>query len=205
MFFVFLCFLFGSSGALLDPDTSNGNSDHTAILQLITQEQSLRLQLESQLHDQQKQMDTLLSRVNNLTDQLTKANQQVAFFGTVGTNIPSADWNKIIKFQQITTNIGSAYNINTGVFHCPVSGIYIVSCSAIGDFGHRVSVNVYQNGNIIARPYDGGIDPAGHASGTDTAVVHANAGDEIYLKDFYTGLTYLDNQTKLVVVLIKAD
>ncbi|KAJ8299178.1 hypothetical protein KUTeg_023238 [Tegillarca granosa] len=33
--------------------------------------------------------------------------------------------NTIIKYNQVTTNIGNGYNANTGKFVAPVSGIYM--------------------------------------------------------------------------------
>lgn len=67
LFYILLAVLATYSQALLDPVTSDNNPDHAVIMQLITQEQSLRLQLENKINDQQNKINSLISQMSNLS------------------------------------------------------------------------------------------------------------------------------------------
>ncbi|XP_045174427.2 complement C1q-like protein 2 [Mercenaria mercenaria] len=192
-----------ASEALLDSATDT-SSEHMSLLQLVSQEQSMRLELESQVHKLQSQIQTLQSQLNNITVAAAKNQQQVAFSGRLQNNLPLSGSTAIVKFENVITNIGNAYSQTTGIFHCPISGLYLFTGNILSDAVGFISMGIYQNGRLIARPYTGaGVHE--HESGSDTVVVHANVGDEIYAKDLGGSSVYLDQYSLFTGVLLKAD
>jgi hypothetical protein len=129
--------------------------------------------------------------------------QQVAFFGKLRQNIPMSA-GLVVKFDDVITNIGNAYSQATGIFNCPISGLYLFSLNVLTDTKGFIAADVVQNGNRIARPYTNG-GTGNHDSGSDTVVVHAKVGDEIFVTNMRGNSAYLENSSLFIGVLLKAD
>lgn len=201
---IFYALVVTASDALIESEPIS-SSDHLALLQLISQEQSLRLQLEAQLHKLQGQFEALQSQLTNSTVVVSKNKQQVAFSGKLQHRFLFSN-RSIIKFDDVITNIGNAYSQTTGIFHCPISGLYLFSLNILTDTAGNLSVDIVQNGKRIARPYTISAASTGeHASASDTVVVHAKIGDEIYVNHMDGHSVYLDNMSLFTGVLLKAD
>ncbi|XP_053396853.1 complement C1q-like protein 4 [Mercenaria mercenaria] len=196
--------LFAAVGARAAED-SNGNTcnaNYARLLELNTQEQTLRLELETRVRSLQDQVESLQSSVDRLTVEMVNSKKQVAFSGKLSRNIPSSEGKNVANFDTVITNVGNAYSTTTGVFTCPVSGIYLFVCNIVGGPTGQTRIRVYHNGKAIGRPWTGnGV----HEPGADSTVIHAEAGDEVYVKDLITWSINLDNFSKFTGVLIKAD
>ncbi|XP_060561977.1 complement C1q tumor necrosis factor-related protein 3-like [Ruditapes philippinarum] len=131
-------------------------------------------------------------------------NRQVAFSGTLSQPMLNSEFGQIVKFNAVTTNIGNAYDVATGIFQCPVSGLYLISTTVLGDKSSFVILETRQNGKLIARSHSG-IGGYGHKSGTDTSVIHANKGDKISSKVAFGHADHLDHFSRFTAVLLKTD
>lgn len=160
------------SNAFIESGTIS-SSEMPTLMQLISNEQSMRLQL-------QKLQEQVQALTNNSA--ATKDNRyQVAFTGKIQHYEYFANRTSIIKVDYVSTNIGNAYNLTTGVFNCPVSGLYLFSVNIFADDAGDIFLKLFQNRLEIATIIlDGGnvIN-----SGSDTVVVHAEIGDNIFLNN----------------------
>ena len=131
-------------------------------------------------------------------------NKQVAFSGTLKQKIPRSEFGKIVKFDVVTTNVGNAYDPATGIFRSPVSGLYLITTTVLGDKNSFVILETRHNGTLIARSHSGS-GGYGHKSGTDISVVHMKKGDTISSKVTSGGAAYLDHFSRFTAALLKAD
>ncbi|XP_031434523.1 complement C1q-like protein 2 [Clupea harengus] len=87
-----------------------------------------------------------------------------------------------LVYKHIFTNIGNAYNPNTGVFTAPVRGVYHFNVFVFGN-GHasRASgVSLHKNGEHIVLAYT--VQNTVHVAASNGASLLLEVGDVVYLK-----------------------
>jgi hypothetical protein len=88
---------------------------------------------------------------------------------SVGTNSP-------IIFPTVNSDSSSSYNSSTGVYTCPVSGIYTVQCALQSNDGPSI-INLYKNGSSYGPM--GFIESNAPYTGVGSIDVKCNAGDTL--------------------------
>jgi len=58
---------------------------------------------------------------------------------------------RIIKFSTVQLNVGNAYDVNSGVFTAPVSGLYLFTAQLCGHKGNHFYMEIVKNGNALQR------------------------------------------------------
>uniref|UniRef100_H3AZB2 C1q domain-containing protein n=1 Tax=Latimeria chalumnae TaxID=7897 RepID=H3AZB2_LATCH len=96
--------------------------------------------------------------------------------GLQGNSPPS---NTPIKFTKVFYNDQNVYNINTGKFTAPVSGIYFFTYE-ITVYNDNVWVTLRKNDNIIQYTYFVYYQKTSHTSGS--SLLNLRKGDEIWLQ-----------------------
>ncbi|KAL2102953.1 hypothetical protein ACEWY4_002121 [Coilia grayii] len=109
--------------------------------------------------------------------------RKVSFFTALGDGYfgPSDVANPLV-FKEVITNIGSAYNPNTGVFTAPVRGVYHFVLILYGD-GHAsipTGASLYKNGNYIVIAYSK--QPSQYVKPSNVASLVLEVGDVVYVK-----------------------
>lgn len=190
---VFNAVFITASSALLESEQISSST----LLQLISNEQSMRLQLQTQLHQLQGQVQAHQSQIVNNTAAINNNKQQVAFSVKLRQKLPMSA-GSVVKFDDVITNIGNAYSQATGVFRCPISGLYLFSLNILTDTKGLITADVVQNGNRIA-------GTGNYDSGSDTVLVRVKVGDEILVTNMGGSSAYIDKSSLFVGVLLKAD
>uniref|UniRef100_A0A674PGG7 Complement C1q like 2 n=1 Tax=Takifugu rubripes TaxID=31033 RepID=A0A674PGG7_TAKRU len=104
----------------------------------------------------------------------------IAFY--VGLKNPHEGY-EVLRFDDVITNLGNHYDPSTGKFTCQVSGIYFFTYHVLmrGGDGTSMWADLCKNGQVrasaIAQDADQNYDYA-----SNSAVLHLNSGDEIYVK-----------------------
>ncbi|XP_047196117.1 uncharacterized protein LOC118111322 [Hippoglossus stenolepis] len=85
-------------------------------------------------------------------------------------------------FRQIITNIGNAYNPNTGLFTAPVKGAYHFELymGAHGDPSHPSAATLFRNGHVICMAYEH--QPSHYGSSANGATLLLEVGDVVFLR-----------------------
>ena len=103
----------------------------------------------------------------------------VAFTATLSKEI-SLGRTEVIKYDNVITNVGKAYTPSTGIFLVPLSGIYTLSVSMMGDPTNAIHLQLERNGNELVRLYTGGAGSYELAS--HTINVELTRGDRVWVQ-----------------------
>ncbi|XP_063407291.1 complement C1q-like protein 4 [Mytilus trossulus] len=143
---------------------------------------SLKIEEDVKLYvDEVRQNVTL-----NITDDIKRIIEEVierkqmkpAFFATLKAtqNLGRKD---VLKFSNVVTNIGSGYDVNTGIFRAPKTGVYEFSANFISNGDMWLEINLMKNGHFIAR---GHCAKTHGVAGTLQVILELQKGDTIYLQ-----------------------
>uniref|UniRef100_A0A3B4VCB7 C1q domain-containing protein n=1 Tax=Seriola dumerili TaxID=41447 RepID=A0A3B4VCB7_SERDU len=80
-----------------------------------------------------------------------KETPKVAFAASLGGNglVKTTNGNKDLIYRDVLTNVGGAYNAETGVFTAPVRGVYYIRFTANAPTNYPMSAVLYKNNNAI--------------------------------------------------------
>ncbi|XP_018522688.1 complement C1q-like protein 2 [Lates calcarifer] len=144
--------------------------------------------------ENQEQTAKLKTEINNLKQQLEV--RQVAFSVSLltegsATLGPFGTFTTLI-FKHVITNIGNAYNPNTGMFTAPVRGAYHFEFY-IGTSGASTAAVLVKNTNHIFATYEH--QSSGFGSTAQGASLLLEAGDVVFVR-LWVHNTIFDNQNR---------
>ncbi|KAH3849231.1 uncharacterized protein LOC127874601 [Dreissena polymorpha] len=112
----------------------------------------------------------------------------VAFFATLSIHATNLGVGQNVKFDNIITNVGSAYNQHVGAFAAPVSGVYVFMSTLLSYPGHNEHFKLVRNGNIICYMFVGGLGGgATYDTSAGSFVLFLNKGDVIAVQNVDPG------------------
>lgn len=118
----------------------------------------------------------------------------IAFSAQVGSHLTGLTRDQTIVFSSPRTNLGNAYNSETGVFKCPTAGLYLFTATVLSNLGDRIETEVIlqkSEGDMklesVAKLYSGASSTERYGSGSNTVVLELAEGDKVWLRE-YNGL-----------------
>ncbi|XP_075901867.1 complement C1q tumor necrosis factor-related protein 4-like [Nelusetta ayraudi] len=125
--------------------------------------------MKAAVEELQAERRVLSERLGAAEQQLKRVKEapKVAFAASLGGNglVKTTSGNRDLIYRDVLTNVGGAYNQETGVFTAPIRGVYYVRFTANAPTDFTMSAVLYKNGQqvqLIAHE-----QPSG--SGSDTA------------------------------------
>ncbi|XP_060081734.1 caprin-2-like [Ylistrum balloti] len=103
----------------------------------------------------------------------------VAFYAVLSRDYNNMGGTADLRFDRIVTNIGNSYSTNTGVFTCPLAGIYVFSWT-IHDTVSYAYADLVKNGASVGISFIG--DSSFSGVGTGLSVLLLEKGDEIFIR-----------------------
>ncbi|XP_062376320.1 uncharacterized protein LOC134064419 [Sardina pilchardus] len=87
-----------------------------------------------------------------------------------------------LVYRHIFTNVGNAYNPNTGVFTAPVRGVYnfVLFATSYGHASAPMGVSLHKNGEHVVLAYSR--HTSGYKEGSNGASLLLEVGDVVYVK-----------------------
>ncbi|XP_060930617.1 complement C1q tumor necrosis factor-related protein 3-like [Limanda limanda] len=146
--------------------------------------------LNQQDKEQAGELTAINARTNvtkNLVEDLWRDTQvkRVAFTAALSsssTTIGPFNTHTNLVFRQVITNIGNAYNPNTGFFIAPVKGAYHFELyiGAHGHPSHASSAWLVRNGHIICVVYE--YQTNGYGTSANGATLLLEVGDVVFVR-----------------------
>jgi hypothetical protein len=99
---------------------------------------------------------------------------QPAFYGYRSAGNVSAT--TTVLHNVVVTNIGSCYNSGTGIFTCPVAGVYEIYAGGHAENSQPTVLNIQLNGTTVAQEYSNG---ASYGVVSLMAIISCAANDQI--------------------------
>lgn len=127
----------------------------------------------------------------------------VAFTARLKENATVRSLETII-FDDVITNIGKAYNPNTGIFKAPFAGRYLFSLTVRAQYHKQVVAEIIAEPQVIGQ-LAAGDSEIERASASVTIVVSLQAGDEVYVRETktWTGNFFGDGYTSFTGILLQ--
>ncbi|XP_041831579.1 complement C1q-like protein 4 [Melanotaenia boesemani] len=146
----------------------------------------------------QVQPDNLLQQLTDRVEKLEKEREdrvrsQVAFSAALlatqnWTNVGPFQQDKTLDFKTVKTNVGNAYNSETGIFTAPVKGLYYFHFTGVVGSSGNMNAGLKKNGiNLVAIHHKAGTQ----ASASNSIALELVPGDRVYVQ-LWAGQTMAD-------------
>ncbi|KAH9489923.1 hypothetical protein Btru_038462 [Bulinus truncatus] len=89
--------------------------------------------------------------------------------------------NSQVIYRKVITNAGGAYDVNTGVFTCPIKGLYSFTVGALSTPDNSLVLDLYVNGRYLISIHAN--DKQSHPSGSRTIVAECKQGEKVNVKN----------------------
>ncbi|KAI4795480.1 hypothetical protein KUCAC02_031382 [Chaenocephalus aceratus] len=139
--------------------------------------------LQAALQDLQVERREMSLRLDMAERELKRVKEtpKVAFAASLGGNglVKATSGNKNLVYTALLTNVGGAYNANTGEFTAPIRGVYYIRFTANAPSNFPMSAVLYKNDNqiqLIAHEQPGG---EGSDTASNGAALMLEAGDRL--------------------------
>jgi hypothetical protein len=131
------------------------------------------------------------------------AGKGVAFTARLRNNVTARSLQNLI-FDDVLTNIGNAYNPDTGIFKVPYSGRYLFSLTVRAQYQRQVCTEIVAEPTVIGQ-LTAGDSEIDRASASVTVVVILEAGNEVYVRETktWTGHFYGEGYTVFTGILLQ--
>ncbi|XP_047454114.1 uncharacterized protein LOC125015998 [Mugil cephalus] len=185
-------------------DNSNHHSTFSGFLLFpMVEEQLMEFDVEAELKALQASLAQLRTENLDVKEKLETTEKElkamrdvpkVAFSASLGGNglQKTTSGRKRLIYREVLTNIGQAYNSETGVFTAPVRGVYYVRFTANGPTDFPLSAVLYKNDmsiQLIAHEQSSG---EGSDTASNGAALLLEAGDTLSL-DLWQNTQIWDN------------
>ncbi|KAK2147335.1 hypothetical protein LSH36_558g01002 [Paralvinella palmiformis] len=121
----------------------------------------------------QKQTKSRIGTVSGLSAPVPK---KIAFFVGLSNNMGPVTEHTDIVFDQVITNIGHAYDVNSGRFTAPVNGTYQFNVIVSAQGRQKAAVMILKNGGMVATVWAESIPY--WATASNIAILSLEKGDQ---------------------------
>ena len=106
----------------------------------------------------------------------------VAFCAYMSTSENSPSLHHIFVYDIVKTNLGSAYNRNSGMFTAPDDGVYVFTWTIFSDFRSYVHTQIVVNSAVFDNMITDSEEIADIHSSTKLIIVSLTRGDVVYVR-----------------------
>ena len=108
-----------------------------------------------------------------------------AFSARRSSNLYTPSTGRTVVFNYATLNNNNAYSTSTGVYTCPVSGVYIFYMTGTSISGrYPFALAMYKNGSPFAYMHIGYYSTRPQSSST-TGIVHCKKGQQVNVRMYW--------------------
>ncbi|XP_070844004.1 complement C1q tumor necrosis factor-related protein 3-like [Chaetodon trifascialis] len=165
--------MFVVCGVVMAEVPPDGNEDSQILNPEKTTEEDLRVLVQQ-----------LVTRVEKLEEEREdRGKTQVAFSASLltaeqWTHHGPFDHDITLEFKKVTTNIGNAYNPDTGIFTAPVKGLYYVRFTSCVGASGSLNAALLKNGQNMFAVFE---TRGSHGSGSNGMALVLEEGDKLWI------------------------
>ncbi|XP_060557879.1 complement C1q-like protein 4 [Ruditapes philippinarum] len=111
----------------------------------------------------------------------------VAFSAGRTTNL-NLNKDDVVIYDKVWSNAGNGYDNTTGVFTCPVAGVYSFMYHGLSESAGTMSLDVYKNNDYQISAY--AHNTADYAAASNALTVSLAVGDRVYVKGHGSSILY---------------
>lgn len=111
----------------------------------------------------------------------------IAFDAMLSHDYVHGDQQAVLKFDNVLTNVGNAYNPSTGIFTAPTDGTYLFNWSIRTGYLASIVTKLMVNGKMVQATHtDSSLDQANQfdAHSSKTAILTLIEGDKVYIENY---------------------
>lgn len=113
-----------------------------------------------------------------------------AFCAYMSTTEHSPSLHHVLVFDDVRTNIGSAFNRISGMFTAPIDGVYVFTWTIFSDIHSYVFSQIVVNTEAFTSMVTDGEEVGDYHSSTGVVVVSLKCGDVVYIRTHPTHLSH---------------
>ncbi|XP_053400812.1 complement C1q tumor necrosis factor-related protein 3-like [Mercenaria mercenaria] len=106
--------------------------------------------------------------------------EQVAFSAYLKHDLSNLGPGHTIQYGATVLNEGNAFNVNTGIFTVPVSGVYLFSFACEDYRNHRIYADILVDGTRKSLVLEGPVANA-HSMGTNVVILRLTKGQAVWV------------------------
>jgi hypothetical protein len=106
----------------------------------------------------------------------------VAFYAYMSADEAPPSSHFTLKFDVVKTNVGGAYNLHSGTFVSPDTGVYVFTYTIYSHVHGAIFLNIFVNEDIYGGSISDTQDTTDFDSETTTIVASLNKGDSVNVR-----------------------
>lgn len=107
----------------------------------------------------------------------------VAFTAVLSsTGVSDLGLGAVVIFDEVITNIGQAYDKNTGIFTAPVKGLYVFEMDIMTRKGERRYLQMVKNGKHLMWFYGSALGAEHYVSSSRDVTLELEVGDRMWIR-----------------------
>ena len=120
----------------------------------------------------------------------------VGFTAYLNHNVDHLEIDQTVVFNQILFNDGDGYNHATGIFTCPVNGVYLFYFEVGSGSQHQIVAKLVVNGdNQVGAIADSEYHAYHEAQGSNMAILKLSAGAHVWVENYRWSDKFVEGDT----------
>ena len=106
----------------------------------------------------------------------------MAFYAVLSQSLSGIANHEVIKFDHVKTNVGEAYNPESGEFEAPVAGTYAFHWVHTNHDGTYMTTELYANDQIYGKAVSDSGDHNDRSVGSNFVILQLEKGDKVWIR-----------------------
>ena len=111
-----------------------------------------------------------------------KRTSGVAFYALLSMNLDRVGDHHIVKFDNVVSNVGGAYDSTSGIFEAPQKGTYVFHWAITNEEHSYMNTELFSNGVIYGKAMSDAMNHDDRAVAANLAILTLQKGDQVWIR-----------------------